>query len=199
MSRIGNTVAQRAGAAACLAVILAAAPAAAADLVVLRDGSEIEGHVVLVDETRAVIRLPEGRERVVARKELARIEFGEEPEIPLPRVRVRVLDADDEVHLYLDDEEIAPPAQLLGEWVDLGPRLREGANHITAEVRNETSVWAYRWVIDVGGRRYTFACGLARKSGCREEGHTGREVGTMPAGSAWLYVDRESGTVEVER
>ena len=170
----------------------------APDRVVLRDGSELAGWVVSLDRELLVMELPGDERREIPRREVARIELGEE-ELPPLRARVRVYAADDEVHLYLDGREIASPGELAAGWFDLAPLLADGTNELTAEVVNVSGPWAYRWVLDVGGKRTTFACGLAGKSGCRRgEGATGRERGTFFAGRAWLYVHRADGSIDVE-
>ncbi|UCF67022.1 MAG: hypothetical protein JSV80_14750 [Acidobacteriota bacterium] len=175
------------------------AGAEALDLIVLRDGSEIRGRLLSVDLDRALIEEESGFQRSVPRRDLARIEFGEPEPAPALRVRVRVYEADDAVQLFLNDEPIAEPATLAREWFDLGPLLGEGSHRLRAEVINDSSVWAYRWVLEIEGQRHTFACGLERKSGCRENGATGLERGTMPAGAVWLYVDRREGRVDITR
>ncbi len=186
--------------AAIVVCLLALVPVAraSADRVVLRDGSELSGYVVSLDRELLVMELPGDERREIPRREVARIEFGEE-ELPPLDATVRVLSADDEVHLYLDGREVAAPAELEAEWFDLAPLLADGTNELTAEVVNVSGPWAYRWVLRVGGKKYTFACGLAGKSGCRRgEGATGREKGTFFAGRAWLYVHRADGTIDVE-
>ncbi len=181
-------------------LLLAVVPvtSASTDRVVLRDGSELSGYVLSLDRELLVVELPGDERREIPRREVARIELGEE-ELPPLDAKVRVLAADDEVHLYLDGREVAAPAELEAEWFDLAPLLADGANELTAEVVNVSGPWAYRWVLRAGGKKYTFACGLAGKSGCRRgKGATGRERGTFFAGRAWLYVHRTDGTIEVE-
>ncbi len=181
-----------------LLLALATLAAASTDRVFLRDGSELEGTVVSLDRELLVLDLPREGRRKIPRREVAKIEFGEEEAPPLD-ARVRVLAADDELHLYLDGRELAAPAELEAEWFDLAPHLADGANELTAEVVNVSGPWAYRWVLRVGGRKYTFACGLAGKTGCRRgEGATGREKGTFFAGRAWLYVHRSDGSIDVQ-
>jgi hypothetical protein len=177
---------------------LGAALGAELDLVILRDGSEIECRVVELDRDRLTVETADDRLEYYSRDELRAIEFGD-PAPPELRARVQVLDADDEVRLYLDGQELASPSELEAGWFDLGPHLAQGANHLTAEVTNNRNVWAYRWIVEVEGKRHTFSCGIPRKSGCREQGGSGKEHGTFPAGGLWLYVDRSIGSVEVGR
>lgn len=170
---------------------------ALADRIILVDGSVIEGHLVSVDENRAVIRLDDGSEERVPRGELAGIEF-EERKQPEIRVRIRVRVADDLVRLYLDGAEIADPARTQTEWIELGPLLAEGANLIEAEVENQAGTWAYQWMLDAGEQKETFACGVRGKVGCRRDDMLGTELGTFPAGRVWLYLDRASGEIELQ-
>jgi hypothetical protein len=183
--------------AACVAA-LGGAVAAELDLVILRDGSEIECRVVELDRDRLTVEIPNDRRRSYAREDVEAIEFGD-PAPPKLRARVQVMESDDEVRLYLDGREVAPPSELEAGWFDLGPLLGEGANQLTAEVTSRRGYWAYRWVLEVEGRRETFACGIPNKSGCNRDGRSGKEHGTFPAGSIWLYVDRRSGSVEIGR
>jgi hypothetical protein len=183
--------------AGCL-LLLGAASAVELDLVILRDGSEIECRVVELDRDRLKIEMPDDRVRHISRDELRAIEFGD-PAPPELRAKAQVLEADDEVRLYLDGVELASPSELEAGWFDLGPHLAEGANQLTAEVTNNRGVWAYRWIVEVEGERYSFSCGIPNKSGCREQGGTGKERGTFPAGSLWLYVDRATGSIDVDR
>lgn len=180
----------------CLLLIWGCSAALAADVLVLKDGSEIKGKLVDVDAHRVLFQHEDGRQEPFPRSRVARIEFGSEP-IPL-RVRVRVDDADDEVHLFLDGTEIGTPSQLEKGWFDLSPLLQDGPHQLTGEVANKTAFWAYRWVLEAGGQSFAFACGLAHKSGCTTGGRDPREQGTMPAGKAWLFVHRDTGEVRVE-
>jgi hypothetical protein len=187
--------------AALLAALMAAIGGAAAaelDLVILRDGSEIECRVVELSRDRLTVDTPDDRRRTYAREEVEAIEFGD-PAPPKLRARVQVMEADDEVRLYLDGEEIASPSELEAGWFDLDPLLGEGANRLRAEVTSRRGYWAYRWVLEVQGERETFSCGIPNKSGCTRDGTSGKEHGTFPAGSVWLYVDRRSGSVDVDR
>lgn len=170
--------------------------AAELDRVFLRGGGEIDCRVVSLDGRYLKIEEPGSRQRTIAREEVEAIEFGA-PDPPAISVRVMVLDADDQVQLYLDGKEIASPAALEAGWVDLAPLLRDGGNHLTAEVSNEKAEWAYRWAVEVNGKRHAFACGIPHRSGCKDQGGSGKERGTFPAGSVWLFVDRATGKVEV--
>jgi hypothetical protein len=170
--------------------------AAELDRVFLRGGGEIACRVVSLDGRYLKIEEPGSRQRAISREEVEAIEFGA-PDPPEISVRVMVLDADDQVRLYLDGEEIASPAALEAGWIDLAPLLRDGGNQLTAEVSNAKNEWAYRWAVEVNGKRHAFACGIPHRSGCKDQGGTGTERGTFPAGSVWLFVDRASGKVEV--
>jgi hypothetical protein len=197
MSRIGNGR----GRFACLLVVgligaFSGGAAVGLDRVVLRDGTELEGRLVSVDEAVAIVDVEGGGREHVDRDRLARIEFGEAA--PALSARVKVYEADDEVTLYLDGIPLAAPADLAGGWIDLAPLLQEGPNLLTGEVFNDGGTWAYRWVLEVDARKYRFTCGLAHKSGCRRGGLSERARGEMPAGRAWLFVDRRSGDIEVQ-
>lgn len=170
---------------------------AAADRVTLADGSELLGRVVSLDAHVLVVEV-EGARRTVARRDLLRIELGEAPPPPLV-ARVKVAEADDEVRLLLDGEDIAPPAQLRAEWFDLMSLLDDGPHHLTAEVVNQRGIRAWRWVLEVGGKKETFACGLTGRSGCTADGRPADAQGTFPAGGVRLYVKLSEGTIEVER
>jgi hypothetical protein len=182
-----------------------AAPAAAAaddarpagDRVALADGSELSGRVVSLDAHALVIEV-DGARRTVPRRDVLRIELGEAPPPPLV-VRVKVAEADDEIRLLLDEREIASPAQLRAEWFDLAPLLGDGAHHLTAEVTNRRGLRAWRWVLEAGGKKETFACGLTGRSGCTADGRPADAQGTFPAGGVWLYVKQAEGRIEIER
>ncbi|MBP7149036.1 MAG: hypothetical protein KBD01_16020 [Acidobacteria bacterium] len=165
------------------------------DVLVLRDGSELTGRLLELDAQRAVFELEGGARETIARTQIRRVEFGDVAAAPL-KVRVQVIEADDEVRLYLDGAEIAPAAELKGGPFDLAPLLKEGPNRITAEALNQAGPWAYRWMLEAGGRKHVFACGLAGKSGCTKGGDA-RQKGVMPAGGAWVFVHRETGEVTV--
>lgn len=182
--------------AAAVTLALVFPAALCADLLVLRDGSEVRGRLVQVDAHRVLFAREEGGEVSFSRARVARIEFGEAP--ASLRARVHVLEGDDEVRLFLDGAELAAPATLEKGWFDLAPLLKDGPHQLTAEVTNRTAFWAYRWVLEAGTETFDFACGLARKSGCTAGGRDPREKGTMPAGKAWLFVHRESGEIRVE-
>lgn len=180
-----------------LLCVFLSVPVLAVDAVVLTDGSEYEGTVISLDKDRLIFDLFDGTRKKFPRRDLSAIYFSEE-EKPKPiDVKVRVLAEDDEVMIFLNEEPIATAAELTSSWISIGERLGEGSNRIRAEVQNKTSFWAYRWVIEAGGERYTFSCGLPRKSGCTQDGASGNEKGTMPAGAGWIYVHRNDGSVEV--
>ncbi len=107
--------------------------------------------------------------------------------------------ADDEVRIFIDGQEIATPRELEAGWVDISSLVRDGANEITAEVENRRGVWAYRWVLEAGGEKTTFECGRANRNGCTAGGLDPGEIGVHSAGSAWLYVHRETGEAKVQR
>ena len=176
---------------------LAAETRPTADRVTLADGSEILGRVVSLDAHVLVVEV-EGARRTVPRREVLRIELGEAPPPPLV-ARVKVAEADDEIRLLLDGEEIAPPAQLRAEWFDLMTLLGDGPHHLTAEVVNQRGLRAWRWVLEAGGKKETFACGLTGRSGCTVDGKPADAQGTFPAGGVWLYVKLSEGTIELER
>ncbi len=169
----------------------------AGDRVALADGSELSGQVVSLDAHALVIEV-DGARRTVPRREVLRIELGETPPPPLV-ARVKVAEADDEVRLLLDEREIASPAQLRAEWFDLAPLLGDGPHHLTAEVTNRRGLRAWRWVLEAGGKKETFACGLTGRSGCTADGQPANAQGTFPAGGVWLYVKRAEGRIEIER
>ncbi len=171
--------------------------AAPVDRVTLRSGERIEGRVISLDER--TLRVEVGsRAREFARGEVERIELGEAPPPPI-EAKVRVVESDDEVRLFLDGVELAPASQLKAEWFDLAPLLGDGPHHLTAEVINRRGPRAWRWVLEAGGRREVFACGLAGKSGCDRDGSGPFDLGTFPAGGARLYVSHREGRIEVAR
>jgi hypothetical protein len=169
----------------------------AADHVTLADGSELAGRVVSLDAHVLVVEV-DGARRTIRRREVRRIELGDAPPPPLV-ARVKVAEADDEVRLLLDGEEIAPPAQLRAEWFDLMTLLDDGPHHLTAEVVNQRGMRAWRWVLEVGGTKETFACGLTGRSGCTADGKPADAQGTFPAGGVWLHVRLSEGLIELER
>lgn len=180
----------------CGPVDRAAAPTP--DKVLLKDGSEILCRLISVDDRQVLIERGNGDQSRFDRKDVRRIEFGE---IEVPRIvaRVRVFDGDDQLHLTLDGIEIARPDVLRTGWVDLAPLLKDGANLLTAEVSNEKGTWSYRWVLEAGTAREVYACGLAGKAGCTQDGFIGRETGRLPAGKAWIFIHRSSGEIRVQR
>ncbi len=199
MSRTRKSLAVRA---ALAAAVLLAAPARAAaptpDTVTLRDGSAVPCRVVALDDRHLVVAKGDGTQQSFARAEVVRIDLGQAPPPPIV-ARLHVDASDDVVRVRLDGREIATPAELRAGWIDLAPLLREGPNVIEAEVENRGGVWAYRWTIEAGGRRETFACGLANTAGCRENGTTGKEKGVFPAGKLYVYVHRDAGEVTLQR
>jgi hypothetical protein len=190
------------GLAAAIASAQHVAPAAevraAADRVTLADGSEFAGRVVSLDAHALVIEIG-GARRTIARADVRRIELGETAPPPPLVARVKVADADDEVRLLLDGKEIAPPAQLRAEWFDLTPLLGDGPHRLTAEVTNRRGLRAWRWLLEAGGKKETFACGLTGHSGCTADGRAADAQGTFPAGGVWLYVKLSEGRIELER
>jgi len=170
---------------------------AAADRVTLTDGSELLGRVVSLDAHVLVVEIS-GARRTVPRRDVRQIELGDAPPPPLA-ARVKVAEADDEVRLLLDGKEIAPPAELRAEWFDLTTLLGDGPHHLTAEVVNRRGMRAWRWVLEAGGKKETFACGLTGRSGCTADGKAADAQGTFPAGGVWLYVKQSEGTIAVER
>lgn len=175
------------------------APAwASPDTVTLRDGRVAEGKVLELDGRRLVLETETGERRAFSRADLASIVFGQEEPPPVV-VRVRVFSADDEVRVYVDGEPAASPDELRRGWVDIAPLLHDGANEIYAEVLNRGKVWAYRWVIEAGGERTTFSCGIPHRSGCTAGDLSPTAQGTLPGGKAWLYLHRRDGEVSVEK
>lgn len=194
MSRIG----ERFRLAAFLVILAMASTASLAlDLVVLRDGSELRGTVVSLDRGRLVLDRDDGKRESVDRIDVRRIEFGEVDAPPI-KARVIVNEGDDEVRLFLDGKEFAQPAELEAGWFDISPLLQEGANQISAEVRNEAGTWSYRWTLEVGSDRHVFSCGLRGRTGCNNAGAEGTERGTMPAGRAWVFVKRRAGEAKLQ-
>jgi hypothetical protein len=106
--------------------------------------------------------------------------------------------ADDEVTLKLDGIVIASPAEARAGWIDLAQRLADGANHLTAELRNTAGTWAYRWVLEAGSETRSFSCGMPGRSGCRRGGTTGLERGSFAAGGVWIYYHRETGELALQ-
>lgn len=180
-----------------LSAAIAAAFAVAADLVVLRDGSEMTGTVISVDSHRVVLERDGGRRTTIPRREVARIEFGVEPPAPL-RVTVSVREADDRLELLLDGRPVAPYEELRAGRVDIGPRLDDGAHLLEAVVINEDGPWSYSWTVDLGERRISLACGRRGRASCVKPGHGAQDTGRLPGGKVWLYVDRDAGTVEAQ-
>ncbi len=178
----------------CLANV---APVIAADLIVLKDGSEYEGMVIELDRRRLIFEHDDGERETFPFSSLERIEFGEEESPPL-HARVRVHGADDEVVIFVDGTAVASAAELRAGWIDISPLLATGTSEVRAEVVNRNGPWAYRWTLEAGTQKKTFACGLVGKSGCRKDGGTGREKGTFSAGRALLFVHRSSAEAEIQ-
>ncbi len=193
--RVPRRVVSRAALLALLGLLAFAA--LAEDVVVLRDGGEVRGKLLSLDEHRAVVERQDGRRTTIPRREIRRIEFGEE-ERPSLKVLVTVRAADDTLELLLDGRRVASPEELRDGWVDIGPLLADGANLVEAVVHNESGTWAYSWVIDLGGKRVSLSCGQRGRKGCTKAGRSGHERGRLPGGKVWLYVDRAAGTVEHE-
>ena len=179
-----------------VSLVRAAAPPQ--DKVTLRDGSTFACRVLELDARRALVEREGGAQQSIARAELVRIEFGQTPAVKIV-ARVHVVEADDIVRIKLDGREVASPAELRAGWVDLVPLLADGPNVLEAEVENHSGPWAYRWTIEAGADKATFACGLAGKTGCRENGASGQEKGNMPAGRVYIYVHRDSGEVTLQK
>lgn len=191
-------------ASALVVVLLALVPLARAgqapptvDRVVLVDGSEYTGRVVALDAHTLAIEI-DGARRTFPRRDVRRIELGDAPPPPLV-ARVKIAEADDELRLLLDGKEVAPPAQLRAEWFDLAPLLGDGPHHLTAELTNRRGTRAWRWVLEAGGKKESFACGLVGRSGCTADGQKADAQGTFPAGGVWLYVKLSEGRIEIER
>lgn len=200
MSRMRNSTVARSGGAAAvflLCLLSASAIAAPLDRVTLRSGEQIEGRVLSLDARTLRVEIG-SRAQEIARAEVERIDLGEAPPLPI-EARVRVIESDDEVRLFLDGAELAPAAQLKGEWFDLAPLLGDGPHHLTALVINRRGPRAWRWVLEAAGQREVFACGLAGKTGCEADGRGPSEIGHFPAGGAQIYVTRHEGRVEVVR
>ena len=183
------------GAAMLTLLALLAFAALAEDVVVLRDGGEVRGKVLSLDEHRVLVERRDGKRATVPRRDVLRIEFGEDEPPPL-KVLVTVRAADDALELLLDGRPVASPEELRDGWVDIGPLLADGANLVEAVVLNESGTWAYSWMIDLGGRRVSLSCGQRGRRGCTKEGRSGHERGRLPGGKVWLYVDRSTGRVE---
>jgi len=66
-------------------------------------------------------------------------------------------------------------------------------------VTNNAGPWAYRWTVEAGAQKETFACGLAAKTGCRRDGGNGLERGTFEAGKIWIYVRRTAGEAVLQK
>jgi hypothetical protein len=206
MSHSGNRTPASAALCACALVValLAAAPRSSegqapspVDRIVLADGSEYAGRVVALDAHTLAIEI-DGARRTFPRREVRRIELGDALAPPLV-ARVKVAEADDELRLLLDGKELAPPAQLRAEWFDLAPLLGDGPHHLTAELTNRRGTRAWRWVLEAGGKKESFACGLVGRSGCTADGREAEAQGTFPAGGVWLYVKLSEGRIELER
>ncbi len=199
MSRIRNVLAMLAAVtAAALLVPAAHALAPTPDTVTLRDGSAVPCRVLVLDDRRLLVAKDDGGQQSIPRADVVRIDFGQAAPPPIA-ARLHVDAGDDLVRVRLDGREIATPAELRAGWIDLAPLLRDGPNVIEAEVENGGGVWAYRWTIEAGGRRETFACGLVNAAGCRENGATGKEKGVFPAGKLYVYVHRDVGEVSLQR
>ena len=166
------------------------------ELIVLRDGSELRGRLIEVTLDHAALEVAGGGRQLIPRRNVARIEFGESV-APTIRARVRVAEADDEVQLYLDGAALGTTAELRAGWIDLASKLKQGANQITAEVSNTGGQWAYRWIVEAGGETKTLSCGLPGRSGCKRDGGSGFEKGTVPAGKVWIYYHQETGELKL--
>jgi hypothetical protein len=189
------------GRSAHVAVLLIAAWLApvAADTVVLRNGDQLEGTVVLVDDRQVTVR-GEGGNRNVPREQVQAIHFSGAAPLPPLKIELRSLGADDSIEVLLEDEVVFSAGHEQGGWTDLTPALKDGNNELRLRIHNERGTWAYRLSLRINGRATQLACGTPRKldKPCTCCGMKGWERGVIEGlEPIWLFVDRKAGTAEV--
>lgn len=172
----------------------------AADTVVRRDGSRVEGRVLSLDA--ATVRVETDGETIgLPREQVAAIHFTEpEPERPPLKVELRNVRSDDAVDVLLDEQVIIRQGREGGEWIDMTADLKDGNNPLRLRIHNDRGTWAYGLSLRINGVVTRLSCGrpLDSRNPCRCCGKTGRETGIiddLPV--IWLYVDREAGRAEV--
>lgn len=183
-----------------IALFLAWPLFAVADVVVLRDGTRVEGRVLAVDGERVTVRTEQG-DRGVARDRVLVIEFGESEEITRPplKIELRSVAADDAVEVLLEDRVVLSAGREQGAWTDLTSVLKDGNNKLQLRIHNERAGWAYRLSLRINGVATSIACGKPRDASapCRCCGKSGRETGWIELDPVWLFVDRGTGSAEV--
>jgi hypothetical protein len=179
-----------------LAIALAAAIPAAADTVIRRDGSRLDGRVVSLDDAAVTVETGTGTVRV-KRSDVASIAF--QDVAPPLRVEIRNVRSDDAVDVFVDDDPVIVGAREGGEWTDITARLKEGNNPIRLRIRNDRGTWAYRLSVRINGKVTELACGTAldRSRPCTCCGMTGIETGSFDLPPTWINVDRGLGRAEV--
>lgn len=180
-----------------LALVLAAAVApAAADTVVRRDGSRVDGRLVSVDPSTVTVDTPTGVVRM-KRDDVASITF--EAAAPPLRIEIRNVRSDDAVDVFVDDEPVIVDAREGGEWTDITAKLKEGNTPLRLRIRNDRGGWAYRLSLRINGHVTPIACGtpLDRERPCSCCGRAGTETGTFDLPPLWIHVDRALGRAEL--
>lgn len=183
------------------ALLLAGAVPAVADVVVRRNGSQVEGQVLSVDATSVVVKTARGNLRL-ERAEIESIQFVKSDAVAPPlRVEIRNVQSDDEVDVLFDGETVIRGAREGGDWIDLTPLLKDGNNELRLRIRNDRGTWAYRLSLRINGVVTPIECGTPNRSDdpCRCCGKTGVEKGIIDdLPIVWIHVDRALGRAEVE-
>lgn len=179
-----------------LAVMGGTAPAA--DTVVRRDGSRVEGDVLSVDAHDVIVQTSEGRVSV-PRQKVDSILFAEPPAPPL-KVEIRNVRSDDTLDVFVEGNLVLRDAREKGEWTDITPLLKDGNNNVRLRIHNARGIWAYHLNFRINGVVSEIACGtpLDLNGPCTCCGKTGRELGEIDdLPLIWLHVDRPLGTAEI--
>jgi hypothetical protein len=197
-----RTVARRTAAALALLALVTvglSATDARADRVERRNGPDVEGDVLTLDEGQVKIRTPEGTVSI-PRDQVRAIVFDELAAPPPPlKVEIRNVRSDDFLDVLLDDEPIIQRAREGGRWIDVTDKLKDGNNPLRLRIHNERRVWGYHFTVRINGTVTKLECGTpAAGRGCQCCGKTGFETGTiedLPV--VWIHVDRALGIAEV--
>lgn len=169
----------------------------AADVVVRRDGSRIEGRVLSVDLDVLVLETEDGRYRV-DREQISEVRFARTA--PSVRVEIRNVESDDALDAFLEGEWVLREGRRGGEWIDLTSKLKDGNNALRFRIHNSRGSWAYRVALRLNGEVKILSCGTPHRTDdpCRDFGHSGIESGTIEdIPTVWIHVDRDAGRVEV--
>ena len=175
--------------------------AASADVVVRRDGRELTGDLLSVDDAWVVLR-SEGNNIRIARPDVAAIRFGGEDSRPAMKVEIRNVRSSDAIDVLLEDEVVIRDARVGGLWVDLTPRLKSGNNKLRFRIRNDHAGWGYQLHVRINGAVETIGCGQppAFRDPCQCCGKLGNEKGVIDdLPPVWIYVDSAEGTAQLIR